>query len=652
MFRRLLPAVVLIMLLLARSFTHAQEPSPAWVGGFGSLLNNRLAPDESTLAVSTTTGLYLYDTTQLDKPPTRINHTDTVFDAIFTTDGTLLASSSYDGTVSLERVPSGETVWSVRVSEPCCVDPTPAMMSFTDDGSLLLVTTAPWSVYFVINVRSGQVQTLDTPFMAKTRSNDIAIVDLVNNTPAVRSLTVSGDTFQQHDLFALDGVNVTPDTQAFFLYDDDLFVTTGTDLTIVQVSTGTVIAQLDHINGGPSLHENTFIAETQTSMTAVNLTSGARVDITKESGWYHGRDWAVYLDPNNMLMALNLATLQSTTLTPSPTAYWESEDYVLYRDSFGALELVDLATQMTLTLAGITMPQDAQDVTFTTYQQTALVSYGRNPFIAGMWDAATGSTLVEPQSYSGRGADGYVWSSTRLAVTTVQDKESGILIADLETPSLQWTPVEGYAGLRLFSARGLYYQTATGGLALLDPASGQSTPLAFEGHTTVINDVAYSPDGTRIASASDDGTVRVWDAATGQTLAVVPMETVPQRVAFAGDTLSILADGKLYTWNGSLSAGIDDFGVLNDLSVAGTTLVAVTDQNVLVLDGNLHPTLRRSFAPDSALPPTNGYTTVASDASGNYVAAAANVGSTAYPEQTIVDVWRANGAFVARLEQP
>ncbi len=42
--------------------------------------------------------------------------------------------------------------------------------------------------------------------------------------------------------------------------------------------------------------------------------------------------------------------------------------------------------------------------------------------------------------------------------------------------------------------------------------------LALKGHTGMILSATYSPDGTRVFTASTDGTARVWDAATGKEL--------------------------------------------------------------------------------------------------------------------------------------
>jgi len=42
--------------------------------------------------------------------------------------------------------------------------------------------------------------------------------------------------------------------------------------------------------------------------------------------------------------------------------------------------------------------------------------------------------------------------------------------------------------------------------------------MTLDGHSYLVNDVAFGPDGKRFASASSDGTIRVWDAATGSEL--------------------------------------------------------------------------------------------------------------------------------------
>ena len=43
----------------------------------------------------------------------------------------------------------------------------------------------------------------------------------------------------------------------------------------------------------------------------------------------------------------------------------------------------------------------------------------------------------------------------------------------------------------------------------------------LEGHSGYVRSASYSADGTRIVSASEDSTVRVWDVTTGACISVL-----------------------------------------------------------------------------------------------------------------------------------
>lgn len=150
----------------------------------------------------------------------------------------------------------------------------------------------------------------------------------------------------------------------------------------------------------------------------------------------------------------------------------------------------------------------------------SLLITGESMAACQLWDAKENKKLFDLRGHSNSVMRAAFRPDGKQAATGSVDGKA--MLWDVKTGmKVHAFDGRGYVSRLAFSADSKLILLGTGNVALLYDVDKGTLVQTFAGHLGNVTGVGFGPDGKRIATASADGTVRLWDTATGKELAAI-----------------------------------------------------------------------------------------------------------------------------------
>ncbi|HSL46133.1 MAG TPA: helix-turn-helix domain-containing protein [Anaerolineales bacterium] len=516
-------------------------------------------------------------------------HTDTLWSAVFSQDGTKIATASLDGMAKIWDAATGKEL--LRVKSPA-KDPKPSTGYFEGWGWFWYATFSPDGKYLATADGDGIARIWDAVtgeelLALEGHSTDVYHIEfspdgsrLVTVSPdglailwdaltGERLLTISEDSALYWAVFSPDGSQIAianyddgwvsiwdagtgerlltlphPDTQVdsvAYSPDGSRLVTTSNDQTVriwdsnsgkellslygytINVTNaayspdGTRIAtvvrnsQVKIWDAETGQEFFTIAAHSLDVLTVAFSPDGNRIVTASRDGT--AKVW-------NISSSREFLTLVNGPMISSEAALAYNPDGIHLATAYSdpIAKVWDLTTgEQLLSLVGHT-----ENVNFIAYNfDGTRVATASEDGTAKLWDAKTGKELltlsghkypVVSVAFSPDGSR--IATASQDLTAKVWDAQTGRIIFTFDHPDWVTSVVFNPDG-EIIATTGGVPQTAT--TTLWDAITGKEL-FSLLGHTDLIEQIAFSPDGTRLATASRDGSAKVWDAVSGKEL--------------------------------------------------------------------------------------------------------------------------------------